>query len=248
MLLQDLASDISYLMPDDLSAVILHSPDVRGRFGAIGRSLEVYKGFKEMPEYMSTLETSSYFIYILDKNSKSKRTVVHCTRFIKPAVQNSQVVTEEIANEVKGQASLEEIMRYHHVDTPMACLFVTTDLAAPGVLPTKSKPYGLLAYKVLINFGIEHACSHIFAYMNPHTLKNLGRMGIKPTPLCGKGGYVLPPVGAFTFEAYQPYVLTSTEHHVRVFNDPEYAEKFSRWGALVARTAVPTSFLLDAVC
>lgn len=244
-IVEEISSTIRFSSSNDLGAVILQSPDINGYYGTIGRSLEVTRGFKEMPESMSAMESSSYFIYIFHKNQNGRLSITHSTRFLKPTVQNSDIVVQEIVDDIRGQATVEEISNYHQVKTPLSCLFVTTDLSSPGISSTRNKPYGLLAYKVLMNFSIGEACTHIFAYMNKYTLKSLGRMGIAPTPLCGKTGYTIPPIGNYSFEAYQPYVLTATEHNLRVFNDGEYARIFGHWAMLVAGIDITAVKMLD---
>lgn len=240
---QELAADVFHETKEYLGAVVLRSPDANGHFGAIGRSLEMATGFTEMAQTSSVFEETSKFIYIFDR--EAERYITHSTRIIQPNDERQLAAVEEIMQDLEGQVDLGQAMTHHRIKDVTRCSFVSTDLAVPDALPTRHKPYGLLAYKTLFDTSQQEQVSHVFAYMNVHTLRGLGRLGIAPEPLCGKSDYYIPPMGDLTFEAYQPYVIPVAGHNSRVFNDAEYAGRYSRWGATIAAINLPTIRIED---
>lgn len=242
---QELDANVATNIPENLGAIVLASPARTGHYGAIGRSLEIAKGFDEMAQTLPTFEAASKFVYIFDKDAE--RYVAHSTRLIQPHDNRQLAAVEEIMNDLEGQVDLGDALAYHDVNDLTRCIFISTDLASPGVLPTRSKPYGLLAYKTIFGIADQEETSHIFAYMNRYTLRALGRLGVVPEALCGKNDYRIPPMGDLTFEAYQPYVIPLSGHNNRVFNDPEYAARYSHWASVIAGIDVPVLHMQDTI-
>ncbi|HSX28243.1 MAG TPA: hypothetical protein VLF60_02230 [Candidatus Saccharimonadales bacterium] len=232
-----LAEVIAARTQASLGALVLASPDPEGYFGALGRRLEVRDGkFYEMPEEMKDAEAESTFIYMFDAEAlaQDRLRVTHVTRFLQPSQDNAWKLPSELAEEL--DADLEEISEYHNIDRLEDCLYLTTDLAVADIMPTRFKPYGLLAYRAFMEYGTDHGYEHVFAYMNPKTIRGLGRLGITPVTLCGRSDYDIPPIGGISFEQYQPYVLSSSQGH-QAFTDPEFARR-TRWGEVVMNTSV----------
>ncbi len=235
---QDLGTIVAEQTSDDFGMILLASPDINGYFGTIGRSLEIARGFNEMPEDMDGLEHASRFIYAFDQIEGAFR-VTHSMRYLEPSRENPLEVVGSLLGELEGQVTLEEAVAYHDIDTPDACLYVTTDLSVPGILPTRTKPYGLLTYKTLFEHAKAGEFSHVIAYMNPSTIRCMDRLGLKPALLCGRGDYRIPPVGGQTFEEYQPYVLSPNLPEARVFDDVERAKQTSLWSRKIIEMSPP---------
>lgn len=242
---QDLGKIIAEETDDSFGMVLLSSQDANGYFGTIGRSLEVQRGFGEMPEDMEGLEHTSKFIYTFDRID-NRFHVTHSMRYLQPLPEKPLEVVSSILGDLEGQVTLEEAAAYHDIEDPASCLYVTTDLSVPGILPTRTKPYGLLTYKTLFEQAKEGDFSHVLAYMNSSTIRCMGRLGIHPELLCGRNNYYIPPVAGLTFEAYQPYVVSSNLPEARVFDDVEHAAKVSRWGKQLLEMTFPTIALEDS--
>ncbi|HJP81834.1 MAG TPA: hypothetical protein VJ841_05555 [Candidatus Saccharimonadales bacterium] len=235
---QDLSVEVAKETDKSFGMVLLDSPSTDGYFGAIGRSLEVQRGFGEMPEDMDGLEHTSKFIYTYDYLDGTFR-VTHSMRYLEPLAERPLEVVQSLLGDLEGQVTLEEVAEYHAIDNPGLCLYVTTDLSVPGILPTRSKPYGLLTYKALFERAKEGGFSHVLAYMNSNTIRCMGRLAIHPELLCGRDNYTIPPVAGLTFEAYQPYVVPTDLPEARVFDDSEYAARVSRWGRQILALTLP---------
>src|SRR5262245_14071998 len=123
---QELESDVLSHFPSDLGAIVLKSPNVDGQFGAIGRCLEISKGFAEMAKTSETSEQASRFIYVFDKDAP--RLITHSTRIIQPNDYSQLAAVEEIMDDLADQVDLGDVMAYHGVEDLTRCIFISTDL------------------------------------------------------------------------------------------------------------------------
>ena len=246
--LEDIENKLDHVLGTETGeycSVILSSSNIGGYFGRLGRSLEVRRGFGEMPEAMLGLEDTTKFIYTFDRGVDTRPRVTHVTRFLQPNQSDPLKVVGDILNDLSDQVDLTEAAAYHNVDDPGKCLYLTTDLSVPGIYPARTRPYGLFAYRTMFEYASQEGFSHIFAYMNKKSLRNLGRLGISPEPLCGRSDYIIPPMAGMTFEAYQPFVVSSNEATNRPFTDPNYARNIGHWAGIMAGADLPVVRLDD---
>lgn len=236
----EIETDLSREVPSGVSAVVLDSPSAKGYYGQIGRTLEVNKGFKEMPIFMKCLEHLSIFLYICDEVTGGSVKVVHSTRLFRADKFEALKNAPEILDDLKDQVTIEQISNYHGIGEDEQCLIVVTDAARPDIAPTREKPYGLLAYRAMHEYAIESGVSHIFAYMNRKTIRNLGRIGVSPEPLCGRSNYTIPEIDGITFEAYQPFVIS-----LEGYGSQQSKHENTRWLDRVSSISLPIIQLQD---
>ena len=107
-------------------------------------------------------------------------------------------------------------------------------------LPTRQRPYSLLSYKAVLEYGLDAGGRHLFAYVNRGAIKSLSRLGV-PSDLVEGREFHLPVGGGYDLE-YIAVHFEATEETARAFNEVDPTHPLTR---IVAEVSLPVVVILD---
>ena len=222
--------------------------DGASSLAAFGRTMERLQFPKyDMAAAMAPYERYSAFLYTVDIDLGR---IVHVKRMVRAhtaeefertGLTGIEVIDDRVvALPGSEHSSAEAILSYHQVADVRLCLNLATNFTTNVALPTRQRPYSLLSYKAVLEYGLAAGGRHLFAYVNRGAIKSLSRLGV-PSDLVEGREFHLPMGGGYDVE-YLAVHFEATEETARVFNEVDPTHPLTR---IVADVSLPVVVILD---
>jgi len=215
---------------------------------AFGRTLEArsFPGY-DFAQALAVYEDRSIFVYTVDVEV---RRIAHVKRMVLPLRHRGadgrtgiEVLDDRLrAEDPKEQADLDDILRHHQLADVHRCVNLTTSMGTErGVRPTRARPYSLLGYRALFEWGVTRHYDHLFAYVNRGTVRSIGRLGITGGLLLDREFHLPDPRGGYDLD-YVAVHLDGGPRSVEVFTVGDPAFPLS---GLLAAIDLPVVIIAD---
>ena len=215
---------------------------------AFGRTLEArsFPGY-DFAQALAPYEERSLFIYTVDLQM---RRVAHVKRVVLPREGRAddgrtgiEVIDDRlVAPDPDERARFEEIAAAHHIEDIRRCINLTTNLATDrGASPTRQRPYSLLSYRAVFEWGTARRFEPLFACVNRSAVRSIGRVGIRGGLLLDREFHLPEPTGGYDLD-YLAVHIDGGARAAEVFTVGDDAYPFTR---IVAAIDLPVVVILD---
>lgn len=197
-------------------------------FDKLGEKYDFNKG-------MSPYETSSTFLYTVDKHDGVIPRIAHSKRIVSArlgikdedgrgdGLTGLEPIDDRLlATDPKERMCFEDLLIESglSVEGLARVINVATNFTTERAEPATLWPHSLFSYKATFALAMERGAPAIVAYMNLRAKLSLGKMGVDNVLLGGKS-FHLPKTDGGYDENYVAVVIPGSEHNISAFTNPD---------------------------
>ncbi len=213
---------------DGIGVFLVQADNYLSDFGRTSETIAFENEGYDFHQGMEPYETRSEFLYTIDMDI---RKIAHVKRLvtakseediIKDGTTGVEVIDDRLTTKNPAeQASLEEILTHHQIDSPAKIMNVTSNLNTKrGQNNVFIKPYSLYSYKAVFNLAYGRGLSALVAYMNSKAFRSLRvGLGIESQLLAGKEFHLPAPEKEGGYDTdYLAVAIFATQNNLAAFS------------------------------